>query len=212
MARLPSLRHATALTAVAALLLAGCGSDPSVEIEAGEETTQEAPAETDEADEPEAPAETDETDETAAPTESEPADETDSTDAVDEAETPRPTPDPALVAHPCAPDQGREGDAFITVVSPVADQHVTGDSVELVGCSNVFEANVQWSLYDGDGRELDSGFTTAECGNGCVGAFSEEIPLESAAGEPFAELHVYAEDMSGEEDRMYLNVIPLALG
>lgn len=213
MARPRSLGRATALSVVA-LLLAGCGGgDPTVEIDATEETTeettQEAPDETDETDEPEPP---EEIDETAAPTETEPDDEPDSSDAVDEAEASGPTPDPALVADPCAPEQGREDEAFITVVSPVAEQQVTGDSVELVGCSNVFEANVQWSLYDGDGRELDSGFTTAECGSGCVGAFSEEISLEAAAGEPFAELHVYAEDMSGAEDRLYLNVIPLVFG
>jgi hypothetical protein len=38
------------------------------------------------------------------------------------------------------------------------------------------------------------------------------VPLDAASGEPFAELHVYAEDMSGEQDRLYLTAIPLVLG
>jgi hypothetical protein len=217
MAGLRSLRHATALSAVAALLLAGCGGDdPTVEIEAADETsegtTEEAPEEPEEPEtEPEAPTE-DEPDEADQPDETATAEGSEDRDGSAAADaTAGPTPDPALVDDPCAPEQGREGDAFITVVSPVPDQVVTSDSVELVGCSNVFEANVQWSLYDGDGRELDSGFTTAECGNGCVGAFSEEISLAAAEGEPFAELHVYAEDMSGEQDRQYLTAIPLVL-
>lgn len=103
-----------------------------------------------------------------------------------------PTPDPAAVADPCAEHQERTGEAFIEVVSPVAEQRVAaGGDVELVGCSNVFEATVAWELYDGDGRLLDEGFTTAECGTGCVGAFRETLSLQAATGEPFVELHVF---------------------
>ncbi|WP_052667226.1 Gmad2 immunoglobulin-like domain-containing protein [Nitriliruptor alkaliphilus] len=203
------VRRRLALTAATALLLAGCGGDdPTVEIEPPEEVTPEETAEP-EPDETEPPATDDGVD----------AGADDDGQATDESPSVGPTPDPALVADPCAEDQGREDEGFITVVSPVAEQLVTGDSVDLVGCSNVFEANVQWSLYDGDGRELDSGFTTAECGSGCVGAFAEEISLESAAGEPYAELHVYSEDMSdGESDladadgRLHTVAIPLVLG
>lgn len=85
---------------------------------------------------------------------------------------------------------------FIEVAAPVADQQV-GDSIELVGCSNVFEANVQWALQDDDGTELASGFTTAECGNGCVGAFTEELDLTAGAGEDDLVLVVFADDPSG---------------
>lgn len=209
MMRTRPARRRLALTAAMALLLAGCGGDdPTVEVEPPEQVEPDETEEPDpdETDEPEPPA----TDEDGAD---------DDGQATDDGPSTGPTPDPALVADPCAEDQGREDEGFITVVSPVGEQLVTGDSVDLVGCSNVFEANVQWSLYDGDGRELDAGFTTAECGTGCVGAFAEEISLESAAGEPYAELHVYSEDMSdGESDladadgRLHTVAIPLVLG
>ncbi|MEX1177519.1 MAG: Gmad2 immunoglobulin-like domain-containing protein [Nitriliruptor sp.] len=196
--RRPSVR-AIAVAAIAALALAGCGGDdPTVDVEAPEvpeeEPVEEEPEEPEETVEPEVPDE---------------ADATEDDEAV--ASTSSPTPDPNEVDDPCADHQGREDEAFIEVVSPVDDQEPTGDEVELVGCSNVYEANVQWTLYDGDGVELDSGFTTAECGNGCVGAFETTVSLEEAAGEPFAELHVFADDAAGSGDPQYLTAIPLVL-
>jgi hypothetical protein len=186
-------RRAIALTAVASLLLAGCrGDDPTIEVEPTEEVTPDD-----------------------QPTEAEPSPEdteTDEPDATDDGDAVGPTPDQTLVDDPCGPEQGRESEGFITVVSPVSEQLVRGDTVDLVGCSNVHEATVQWSLYDGDGRELETGFTTATCGSGCVGEFAEEIPLDAAAGEPFVELHVYSEDVSDEGGRRYLVDIPLVLG
>jgi hypothetical protein len=108
-----------------------------------------------------------------------------------------PTPDAALVADPCAAHEGREMDAFIDLVAPVDEQVATG-SVEIVGCSNVFEATIVWHLLDGDGVLLDEGFTTAECGNGCVGAFADDVPLDAAAGEPVAYLQVFSPNASDE--------------
>lgn len=206
------LRTSSALAAVAVLLLAGCGEDPTVDVEPTEEPEPEPVEEPDEEPEPDGPTDGPTTDddgqaEDGATDGGTAADG--GTGGTDGAEPP--TPDAALVDDPCAPDQDRTGEAFITVVSPVADQHVSGATVELVGCSNVFEANVQWSLYDGDGLELESGFTTAECGSGCVGAYREEISLEAFDGEPYAELHVYSEDASGEQDRMHLVAVPLVL-
>jgi hypothetical protein len=196
------LRTTVALAGLAALLLAGCGEDPTVEVEPTEEPEPtEDPAPDDDADD----ADDAGADDGAAATD-------DGTSADDDEDTPEPpTPDPALVDDPCGPDQERDDEAFITVVAPVADQHVSGDTVELVGCSNVFEANVQWSLYDGDGRELETGFTTAECGSGCVGAYRDEVSLEAFEGEPYAELHVYSEDAAGEQGRMFLVAVPLVL-
>jgi hypothetical protein len=195
------LRARTAvLSAAVALVLAACGGgDPTAGETQDPDTTPTEALEADPEDleDPDA----DDAAEAEPPAEPEP-----------EAPTAGPTPDPELLEDPCGPHQGREDEAFIEVVSPVADQQAAAGSVELVGCSNVFEATVQWTLYDGDGRELDTGFTTAECGTGCVGAFADSVPLDAATGEPFAELHVYAEDASGGEDRLHLTAIPLVLG
>ncbi|MFA9445531.1 Gmad2 immunoglobulin-like domain-containing protein [Egicoccus sp. AB-alg6-2] len=120
-----------------------------------------------------------------------------------------PTADEAAIADPCADHQGREGEAFLEVVAPVDEQRIDDlDAVELVGCSNVYEATVQWELYDGDGRLLDEGFLTAECGSGCVGEFREDLDLSAAGGEPFAELHVFSEN-AGDGSQDYLTAIPL---
>ena len=99
-------------------------------------------------------------------------------------------PDPDLVAAPCQAHEGRELDAFIDLVAPVDDQ-VAGDEVEIVGCSNVYEATVSWRLLDTDGGTLDEGFTTATCGNGCVGDFRETVSLAAAAGAPVVRLQAF---------------------
>ncbi len=112
-----------------------------------------------------------------------------------------PVPDADLLAAPCAAHEDRELEAFIELVGPV-DEQVVGDEVEIVGCSNVYEATVNWRLLDGEGQLLDEGFTTAACGNGCVGAFRDTVPLAAAAGEPVAELQVFwvSPEDGAEED------------
>jgi hypothetical protein len=198
-----------ALATATLLLLAGCGGgdDPTVAAPEEQPEPEQEP-------EPEpTPTEAPEADPDEPTDPEEPDDDTLEQDPPEEPEEPTtgPTPDPDALEDPCGPHAERTDEAFIEVVAPVAEQHVSAGAVELVGCSNVFEANVQWTLYDGDGRELDTGFTTAECGSGCVGAFATSVPLDGAAGEPFAELHVYAEDASGAVDRLYLTAIPLVL-
>lgn len=210
-------RHVVAFAAVAALVLAGCGDpdddqaaepDPVEDVEPDDEAT---PPE-----EPEVPEDAD-ADDGVADGVADGADDATGDEGVDT--DAGPAPDPELVDDPCGPDEGREGEGFITVVSPVADQLVSGDRIPLVGCSNVFEANVQWSLYDVDGVEVANGFTTAECGNGCVGAFRDEVLLTALEGDALAELQVYSEDASdGEGDqadddgRLHVVTIPLVLG
>jgi hypothetical protein len=190
-------RAAVASFAVAVLLLGACGEDPTMDVPPAEDEV--TPDDGDDAvdgfeEDPDPLPEPD-----------------DGGDAIEDDEVASPTPDPELVDDPCRDHEDRDDEAFISVVSPVGDQHVSDDTVELIGCSNVFEANVQWSLYDGDGRELETGFTTATCGSGCVGEFRDEVSLEAFADEPYAELHVYSEDASGEEDRQHLTAIPLVL-
>lgn len=137
----------------------------------------------------------------------EPVDD-DEAGAADEADDDAASDDDALDAaegdgsldDPCADHQGREADAFIELVAPVDEQVASGE-VDLVGCSNVHEATVAWTLLDGDGRALDEGFTTAECGTGCVGEFRDTVSLEAAADEPVAYLQVYSPNASDEGPR-----------
>lgn len=118
--------------------------------------------------------------------------------AADEDGGAAPSPDEDAVADPCADHQDREDEAFIAVVAPVDDQQVD-DRFELVGCSNVFEATVQWRL-EADGETLEEGVTTAECGTGCVGAFEEEVALGGAADHEEVVLEVFAPSPAGGEE------------
>jgi hypothetical protein len=169
------MRRRLAVVASLTLLLAGCGGattepDLGATPPPAEDLTEDPagdPAE-DPDDEPE-PAPTDAGDGDDGPAE----------------------PDPDELADPCAGHEDRTDEAFIELVSPVDGQRVTGDELRLVGCSNVFEANISYRLLDGDGRTLEEGFTTAECGTGCVGAFDETVDLSVADGEPVVYVQVF---------------------
>jgi hypothetical protein len=112
--------------------------------------------------------------------------------------TPSPQPDAAAVADPCAPHQGREMDAFIDLVAPVSGQEV-GGTVELVGCSNVPEANVRYRVLDGAGAVLVDHFTTATCGTGCVGEFRESVTV-TAGGDVTVQVFWDSPKDGSEED------------
>ncbi|MCC5948118.1 MAG: Gmad2 immunoglobulin-like domain-containing protein [Nitriliruptoraceae bacterium] len=188
--------------AIAALLLTACGADTDDEV-AVDDVAEESPDvedEPDEVEEAEDPADEPAEDHGADtdPDEELPAEE--ETETAGPGTSDSPEPDEALLADPCAPHEDREMELFIELASPVQDQVASG-AVALVGCSNVNEATVAWELYDGDGRLLDEGFTTAACGTGCVGAFEDEVPLDAAAGEPVAYLQVFSPNMSDEGDR-----------
>jgi hypothetical protein len=71
-------------------------------------------------------------------------------------------------------------DVFVDVAGPVSGQQV-GSSFELVGCANVYEANVRYRLLAGS-AVLDDSFTTATCGTGCVGEFRETISVPAGSG------------------------------
>lgn len=195
----PSSRslRAAALIAAGALVLAACADDPTIDVDDVVDDGTTA----DDGDPGDEPADDGTADDGTA--------DDGTADDGDEPEA-GPTPDPELVADPCGPHEDREMDAFIEVAAPVDDQRVSGDTVDLIGCSNVFEATVSWTLYDGDGATLAEGFTTAECGTGCVGAFETEVDLSAAEGEPFAELHVYSESAE-DGSRDHLVEIPLVL-
>jgi hypothetical protein len=217
--RRPSPRPLAALTA-AALLLFGCADDePTIAVDdtseaagsdgATEEGGDDEVAEDDEAvEDDEAPVddappaeEEPVPDDTADPEEGDADDAEDVEDAPDGTPTAEdPSPDASLLEEPCAPHDGREMEAFIAVVSPVADQQLgAGTDVALVGCSNVFEANVEWELQDATGLVIADGATTAVCGSGCVGAFDDTVDLSVGSGIEGLELHVFSRDASDGE-------------
>jgi hypothetical protein len=117
-----------------------------------------------------------------------------------------PTPDPAEVAAPCASHEHRTQEAFIEVASPVGGQEVAS-TVELVGCSNVYEATVRYRLV-GSGGTVDA-FTTATCGTGCVGEFRETISVPAGSGPLTLEVFWDSPKDGSEQDKV---TIPLARG
>lgn len=207
--RRPS-RTLLAATSVA-LLLAACGSDDGADgaDEAGIETppVDEAPEpepepepapEPDDAgdDAPEAPVDPAPDGEVAPPDdEDDPADDDGATDDAGDA---APAPDADLVATPCAAHDTRTMENFIEVAAPVDGQQVR-DTVEVVGCSNVFEANIVWTVLDEGGAELDTGTFTAECGSGCVGEFRDELDLRAADGLEALTVVLSSPDVSDDE-------------
>lgn len=69
----------------------------------------------------------------------------------------------------------------IVVESPRPGEKVV-DRVFLTGISNVFEATVSYRFRSSKtDRILQKGFTTATCGSGCYGKFSQMVPLEFPA-------------------------------
>lgn len=111
---------------------------------------------------------------------------------------PAPEPEAGATEDPCAAHQGREGDAFIDLTAPVQGQSV-GGQVELVGCSNVPEANVRFRLLDASGQVLVDHFTTATCGTGCVGEFRETTTVD-ATGEVTVQVFWESPKDGAEED------------
>ncbi len=111
-------------------------------------------------------------------------------------ESPGPSPDASAVADPCAPHEGGEMRTFIDVVAPVEGQSVSG-TVDLVGCSSVYEGTVMYRLLGSDGNVLREGFTTATAGGPEIGEFREslEVPADATT------LEVYWEDASDGSDR-----------
>lgn len=179
----------------AALLLMACGEADPADVEVSDVDDAPDPADADAENEVEGGSDesADTAEPSATPEESGDATDTDAPAASGDV----PAPDPERVDDPCAEHEGRNADVFIDLVAPVDDQVAT-DEVEIVGCSNVYEATVAWTLLDGDGRTLAEGVTTAECGSGCVGAFRQDVPLDIAEDEPVAYLQVFSPNVSDE--------------
>lgn len=89
-------------------------------------------------------------------------------------ETPEPTP-----ADDCTLESEKryQDRALISVTSPCSGQ-VVASPVTITGDANVFEANVSFRILDENGTAIATGFTTAECGTGCWGAYRDEVKFK----------------------------------
>jgi hypothetical protein len=65
----------------------------------------------------------------------------------------------------------------ILVQGPIVGQRVTSP-ITVTGSANVFEATVSISVFDAAGNEIVRTFTTATCGTGCRGDYSEAVRYE----------------------------------
>lgn len=65
----------------------------------------------------------------------------------------------------------------ILVQSPIVGDRVSSP-VAVSGTANVFEATVSIRLLDAQGREIVRTFTTATCGTGCRGDYSESVRFQ----------------------------------
>lgn len=94
----------------------------------------------------------------------------------------------------------------IVVTSPYPGQEL-GAALTMTGIANVFEATISYRVRDDSGKVIDKGFTTATCGTGCYGTFSQVIDVDA---EGPVVLEVYE---SSAEDGRPLNMqrIPLTL-
>lgn len=68
----------------------------------------------------------------------------------------------------------------VLVQSPVVGARVTSP-LAISGTANVFEATVSIRLVDAEGREIVRTFTTATCGTGCRGEYSESVRFDVPA-------------------------------
>jgi hypothetical protein len=96
--------------------------------------------------------------------------------------------------------------APITVDEPsFGAEFSSGDEVS--GTANVFEANVSLRLRGEDGKVLFEGFTTATCGTGCRGDFSEPFVFDIDHEQP-GTIEVYE---SSAKDGSEINMVRISV-
>ncbi len=80
--------------------------------------------------------------------------------------------------------------------------------VTIAGFANVFEANVTIRILDANGDELNLKFTTATCGSGCWGDFSEDVAFEvTEEQEGRIEVLTYSAEDGSERDLISIPVV-----
>jgi hypothetical protein len=94
----------------------------------------------------------------------------------------------------------------IVVFSPYPGQEL-GVPFTMNGIANVFEATISYRVRDDSGKVIDKGFTTATCGTGCYGTFSQVIDVDA---EGPVVLEVF--ESSAEDGRpLHVQRIPLTI-
>ncbi|MEA2497611.1 MAG: hypothetical protein QOH26_16 [Actinomycetota bacterium] len=79
-----------------------------------------------------------------------------------------------IVSEPLTRRDFQDVAPYIVVESPKPGETISSP-VTVTGFANVYEANVGIRLFDENGNKLRETFTTATCGTGCWGDFSESV-------------------------------------
>ncbi len=96
----------------------------------------------------------------------------------------------------------------IVLETPKPGEKISG-SVTVAGFANVFEANVNVRIRDQSGGVLTETFTTATCGTGCWGDFSESVAFEVRERQE-GRLEVFTQSAEDGSERDLLS-IPVVL-
>lgn len=108
----------------------------------------------------------------------------------------------------CADRDGVLGrSAFVFVQSPASGGRVA-NGFRVSGCSNTFEATVNWRLRGRDGRELASGF--AQGGSREPGPFSFAVRY-SIETRQIGQLEIYEPSVTTEGFPTVKNILPVVL-
>lgn len=112
-----------------------------------------------------------------------------------------------VVAEPLTRRDFQDVAPAIVVEEPRPSQEISSGDV-VSGFANVFEANVSIRLLDQNGRKLLETFSTATCGTGCWGDFSQKLVFEvTERTEGRLEVLTYSAEDGSEQDVISIPVI-----
>lgn len=96
---------------------------------------------------------------------------------------------------------------FVVLEEPLPGQKF-GSGYEVSGFANVFEANVNLRVVGEDGTVLVETFTTATCGTGCWGDFSEVLEFEVTSSQKGrVEALTFSAEDGSERDLVSISVV-----
>lgn len=112
-----------------------------------------------------------------------------------------------VVAEPLTRRDFQDLAPAIVVEEPRPNQEISsGDPV--AGFANVFEANVSIRLFDQNGKKLLETFSTATCGTGCWGDYTEPLDFEvTERMEGRLEVLTYSAEDGSERDVISIPVV-----